>query len=58
MVSLYLGNTYKLQGGGRGGASASDATLHGAVSGRAPPHPLVSPTDLTVVASPSLQRKP
>ena len=54
MVSLYLGNTYKLRGGGKGGVSASGATLHGAVFSRAPPHPLVSPTDFTVVASPSL----
>ena len=32
MVSLYLGNTYKLQGGGSGGVSASGAA-HGAVLG-------------------------
>ena len=58
MVSLYLGNTYKLRGGGRGSVSVSGATLRGAVFGRAPPHPLVSPTDFTTVASVSLQRKP
>ena len=58
MVSLYLGNTYKLRGGGRGGASVSGATLCGAGFGRAPPHPLVLPTDFTAVASVSLQRKP
>ena len=33
MVSFYLGNTYKLRGGGSGGVSASGATLHGAVLG-------------------------
>ena len=58
MVSLYLGNTYKLRGGGRGGASVSSVILRGAVFGQAPPHPLVSPTDFTTVASVSLQRKP
>ena len=71
MVSLYLGNTYKLRGGGNGGVSASGAT-RGAVLGRAPPHPLVSPTDfvsladftavspteLVAIVSVSLQRKP
>ena len=58
MVSLYLGNTCKFRGGGRGGASASGAVLRGVVFGRAPPHPLMSSTDLTAVASPSLKRKP
>ena len=69
MVSPYLGNTYKLRGGGNGGASASDAT-RGTVLGRAPPHPLMSPADsassadfvssagFAIVASVSLQRKP
>ena len=71
MVSLYLGNTYKLQGGGSGGVSASGAA-RGTVLGRAPPHPLMSPagfaplTDFTAVSPPklvavasvSLQRKP
>ena len=69
MVSLYLGNTYKLQGGGNGGVSAFGATS-GAVLGRAPPHPLVSPAnfaspadfvssaDFAPVTSVSLQRKP
>ena len=56
MVSPYLGNTYKLRGGGRGGVSASGTTLR--VFGRAPPQPLVSPTDFTAVASVSLQRRP
>ena len=32
MVSLYLGDTYKLRGGGNGGVSASSAT-RGAVLG-------------------------
>ena len=36
MVSPYLGNTYRLRGGGNGGVSASGAT-RGAVLGRAPP---------------------
>ena len=58
MVSLYLGDTYKLRVGGRGGVSVSGAALHGAVFGWAPPHPLVSTTDFTVVTSVSLQRKP
>ena len=58
MVSFYLGNTYKLRGGGSGSVSASAATLHGAVLGQAPPHPLVSPTDFATVASVSLQRRP
>ena len=49
MVSLYLGDTYKLRGGGRGGVSVSGATLCEAVFGRAPPHPLVLPTDFTAV---------
>ena len=69
MVSLYLGNTYKLRGGGKGGVSASGAT-HGVVLGRAPPQPLVSPADFAsladfassadfaTVTSVSLQRKP
>ena len=69
MVSLYLGNTYKLRGGGSSGVSTSGA-VHGAVLGRAPPHPLVSPADFAspagfaspadfaTVASVSLQRKP
>ena len=69
MVSLYLGNTYKLRGGGNGGVSASGAA-RGAVLGRAPPQPLVSPADFTsptdfassadfaTVTSVSLQRKP
>ena len=71
MVSLYLGDTYKLRGGGNGGVSASSAT-RGAILGRATPHPLVSPadfasladfaavssTELIAVASVSLQRKP
>ena len=69
MVSLYLGNTYRLQGGGNGGVSVSGTTC-GAVLGRAPPYPLVSPADFTspadfmssadfvTVASVSLQRKP
>ena len=52
------GNTYKLRGGGNGGVSASGAALHAAVFGQAPPHPLVSPTDFTTVASVSLQRRP
>ena len=52
MVSLYLGDTYKLRGGGRGGVSVSG--VHGAVFGQAPPHPLVSTTDFTVVTSVSL----
>ena len=56
MVLLYLGNTYKLRGGGRGGVSISG--VHGTVFGRAPPHLLVSTTDFTAVASVSLQRKP
>ena len=56
MVSPYLGNTYKLRGGGRGGVSVSG--VHRAVFGRAPPHPLVSTTDFTAVTSVSLQRKP
>ena len=43
--SYYLENTYRLHGGGRGGDSASGVTLHGAVFGRAPPHPLVSLAD-------------
>ena len=54
MVSPYLGNTYKLRGGGRGGDSTSGVTLRGAVFGRAPPHPLMSTTDFTAVASISL----
>ena len=58
MLSFYLGNTYKLRGGGNGGVSASGATLCGAVLGRAPPYPLVLPTDFTAVASASLQRRP
>ena len=45
MVSLYLGDTYKLRGGGRGGVSISGTVLRGAVFGRAPPHPLVSLAD-------------
>ena len=69
MVSPYLGNTYKLRGGGNGGASASDAT-RGTILGRAPPYPLMSPADsassadfvssagFAIVASVSLQRKP
>ena len=56
MVSLYLGDTYKLQGGGRGGVSVSG--VHGAVFGQAPPHPLASTTDFTAITSVSLQRKP
>ena len=56
MVSLYLGDTYKLGGGGRGGVSISGAC--GAVFGRTPPHPLVSTTDFTAVTLVSLQRKP
>ena len=58
IVSLYLRSTYKFRGGGSGGASASSMILRGAVFGRAPPHLLVSSTDLTAVASPSLKRKP
>ena len=54
MVSPYLGSTYKLQGGGKGGDSTSGMTLHGAVFGRAPPHPLVLTTDFTAAASISL----
>ena len=38
MVLPYLGNTYKLRGGGSGGDSVSGTTLRGAVFGRAPPH--------------------
>ena len=71
MVSFYLGDTYKLRGGGNGSVSASGATRE-AVLGRAPPHPLVSPadfasladfaavssTELIAVATVSLQRKP
>ena len=53
---LYLGDTYKLRGGGRGGVSVSG--VRGAVFGWAPPHPLVSTTNFTVVTSVSLQRKP
>ena len=56
MVSLYLGDTYKLRGGGRGGVSISGVC--GAVFGQALPHPLVSTTDFTVITSVSLQRKP
>ena len=56
MVSPYLGNTYKLRGGGRGGVSVSSA--RGAVFSQAPPHPLVSTTDFTAVTSVSLQSKP
>ena len=56
MVSPYLGNTYKLRGGGRGGVSVSRA--RGAVFGWAPPHPLTSTTDFTAVTSVSLQRNP
>ena len=51
MVSLHLEDTHKLRGGGRGDVSMSSASLRGAVFGRAPPHPLVSATDLTTVAS-------
>ena len=58
MVSFYLGNTYKLRGGGSGGVSASGATLRGAVLGQAPLHPLVSPTDFAAVASVSLPMRP
>ena len=66
MVSLYLGDTYKLWGGGRGGVSISGTVLCGAVFGRAPPHPpvslanftAVSSTDFATVTSVSLQRKP
>ena len=58
MVSLYLGDTYKLRGGGKGGVSMSGVALRGAVFGRAPPHPLASTTDFTAVTSVSLQRKP
>ena len=58
MVSFYLGNTYKLRGGGNGGVLASGAALRAAVFGRAPPHPLVSPTNFAAVASPSLKRRP
>ena len=58
MVSLYLEDTYKLCGGGRGGVSVSSTALRGVVFGQAPPHPLVSTTDFTAVASVSLQRKP
>ena len=70
MVSLYLGDTYKLRGGGRGGVSVSGAVLCGAVFSRAPPHPLVSladfaspanfmsSADFATVTSVSLQRKP
>ena len=66
MVSPYPGNTYKLRGGGRGGVSVSGTVLHGAVFGRAPPHPLgtptvphadftaTSPTELIAMASVSL----
>ena len=57
MVLPYLGNTYKLRGGGSGGDSVSGTMLRGAVFGRAPPHPLVSTTDSTAVTSVSLQRK-
>ena len=57
MVLPYLGNTYKLRGGGSGGDSVSGTTLRGAVFGRAPPHPLVLTTDFTAVTSVSLQRK-
>ena len=68
MVSPYLGNTYKLQGGGNGGVSASGAT-HRTVLGQAPPHPPMSPADFAsptdfassanfaTVTSVSLQRK-
>ena len=55
MVTLYLEDTYRLRGGGRGGVSISCTTLRGAVFSRAPPHPLVSTTDFTAVASVSLQ---
>ena len=65
MVSLYLGDTYKLRGGGRGGVSVSGTVLRGAVFSRAPPHPpvslanftVVSSTDLTIATSVSLQRE-
>ena len=49
MVSLYLENTYRLHGGGRGGVSAFGAVLRGAVFGRAPPQPLVSTTTFASV---------
>ena len=58
MVTLYLEDTYRLRGGGRGGSSISGTTLRGAVFSWAPPHPLVLTTDFTAVASVSLQRKP
>ena len=54
MVSLYLENTYRLRGGGRGGVSAFGAVLRGAVFGRAPPHPLVSTTAFASVFPASL----
>ena len=54
MVSLYLENTYRLRGGGRGGDSITGAVLCGAVFGRAPPHPLVSTTACTSVFPASL----
>ena len=54
MVLPYLGNTYKLRGGGSSGDSASGTMLRGAVFGQAPPHPLVSTTDSIAVTSVSL----
>ena len=54
MVSLYLENTYRLRGGGRGGDSTSGAMLRGAVFGRAPPHLLVSTTAFASVFPASL----
>ena len=54
MVSPYLGNTYKLWGGGRGGDSTSGVMLRRAVFGRAPLHPLVLTTDFTSVVPVSL----
>ena len=72
MVSPYLGNTYKLRGGGRRWSLCITGVSRGALLGqaRAPPQPLVSLTnfaspanfapsaDFTAVASVSLQRKP
>ena len=54
MVSLYLENTYRLRGGGRGGVSAFGTVLRGAVFGRVPPHPLVSTTAFASVFPASL----
>ena len=54
MVPLYLENTYRLRGGGRGGDSVTGAVLRGAVFGWAPPHSLVSTTACASVFPASL----